>query len=56
MCRYSKFAPNSPMVMNGQLPTEADRGTVRFLSFTRNLSTPLQLFDNICCRQPWRLF
>jgi len=25
--QYSKFAPNSPMVMNGQLPTEAERGT-----------------------------
>jgi len=24
--QYSKFAPNSPMVMNGQPPTEADRG------------------------------
>ena len=37
MRRYSKFAPNSPMVMNGKLPTEKDRGSVRILFFTRKL-------------------
>ena len=44
MRRYSKFAPNSPMVMNGQLPTEAERGTVRFLFITRKLFTLLHFF------------
>ena len=43
------------MVMNGQLPTEAERGTVRFLFITRKLFTLLHFFDNVLCRQPWRL-
>ena len=27
--RYTKFAPNSPTVLNGKIPTEEDRGKVR---------------------------
>ena len=32
--RYTKFAPNSPTVLNGKIPTEEDRGKVG-LSFPR---------------------
>ena len=47
MLRYAKFAPNSPNVMNGQLPTEADRGTVSNLFITRKLSHSFTAFKYI---------
>merc|ERR1712013_382483 len=43
--QYSKFAPNSPMVMNGTPPTEADRGTVSIISFLNRSSIQLLFFS-----------